>query len=157
MNSFFNAQFNYCPLIWMLHSRCNNSSIRHLHERCLRLAYSDKRSSYEDVQDVAIEMFKVKNSLAPNIFHDLFDNETENHYNLNHRTEFRIPFFNSVYYVYYGSESISCLGPNIWDIVHSEFKQIGSLNGFKISIRKWIIAYCPGRLRRSYISGVGFI
>ena len=155
MNSFFNAQFNYCPLIWMLHSRCNNSSIRHLHERCLRLAYNDKRSSYENVQDVAIEMFKVKNSgLAPNIFHD---NETENHYNLNHRTEFRIPFFNSVYYVYYGSESISCLGPNIWDIVHSEFKQIESLNGFKISIKKWIIAYCLGRLRRSYISGVGFI
>ena len=21
MNAFFNAQFNYCPLIWMLHSR----------------------------------------------------------------------------------------------------------------------------------------
>ena len=25
MNSFFNAQFNYCPLIWMLHSRSNNN------------------------------------------------------------------------------------------------------------------------------------
>ena len=37
MNSFFNAQFNYCPLIWMLHSRKNNNIIRNLHERCLRL------------------------------------------------------------------------------------------------------------------------
>ena len=37
MNSFFNAQLNYCPLVWMLHSRCNNNKIKHLHERCLRL------------------------------------------------------------------------------------------------------------------------
>ena len=35
MNS--NAQFNYCPLVWMLHSRKNNNIIRNLHERCLRL------------------------------------------------------------------------------------------------------------------------
>ena len=35
MNSFFNAQFNYCPLIWMLQSRCNNNNIKHMHERCL--------------------------------------------------------------------------------------------------------------------------
>ena len=34
MNSFFNAQFNYCPLICMLHSRKNNNKIKHLHERC---------------------------------------------------------------------------------------------------------------------------
>ena len=37
MNSFFNAQLSYCLLIWMLHSRCNNSKIKHLHKRCLRL------------------------------------------------------------------------------------------------------------------------
>ena len=49
MNSFFNAQFNYCPLIWMLHSRKNNNKIKHLHERCLRLIYSDKKSSYENL------------------------------------------------------------------------------------------------------------
>ena len=41
MNSLFNAQFNYCPLTWMLHSRSNNGKIKHLHERCLRLIYND--------------------------------------------------------------------------------------------------------------------
>ena len=41
MNAFFDAQFNYCPLIWMLHSRQNNK-IKHLQERCLRLIQSDK-------------------------------------------------------------------------------------------------------------------
>ena len=45
MNSFFNAQFNYCPLIWMLHSGSNNNQIKHVHERCLRLIYNEKQSS----------------------------------------------------------------------------------------------------------------
>ena len=49
MNLFFNAQFNYCPLIWMLHHRRNNHIIRNFHERYLRLIYNDKNSSYEEL------------------------------------------------------------------------------------------------------------
>ena len=49
MNSFINAQFNYSPLIWMLHSRTNNNKIKYLHERCLQLIYSDKKSYYENL------------------------------------------------------------------------------------------------------------
>ena len=30
MNSFFRPQFNYCPLIWMCHSRTNNTKINRL-------------------------------------------------------------------------------------------------------------------------------
>ena len=73
-NSFFNAQFNYCPLVWMLHSRSNNNKIKHLHERCLRIVYQDKQSSYENllvkdgavsmhhrnIQALAIEVYKIK-------------------------------------------------------------------------------------------------
>ena len=80
MNSFFNAQFNYCPLVWMLHSRRNNSIIRNLHERCLRLIYNDKNSSYEElltkdgsvsihhrnIQALATEFYKIKNVLCQN-------------------------------------------------------------------------------------------
>ena len=42
ISSFFNAQFDYCPLVWMLHSRSNSNKIKHLHKRCLRLIYNDK-------------------------------------------------------------------------------------------------------------------
>ena len=45
MSAFFNAQFNYCWLIWMLHSRQNYNKIKDLHERCLRLIHNDKLSS----------------------------------------------------------------------------------------------------------------
>ena len=48
-NSFFNARFNYCPLIWILHTRCNNNKIKHQHERCLRLIYCGKKPSYKEL------------------------------------------------------------------------------------------------------------
>ena len=47
MNAFFNSQFNYCPLIWMCHNRATNRKINSLHERCLRILYNDKQSSFK--------------------------------------------------------------------------------------------------------------
>ena len=49
MSSFFNAQFNYCPLIWMLDRPRTNNIIRNLHERCLRFICNDKNSFYEEL------------------------------------------------------------------------------------------------------------
>ena len=49
INAFFNVQFNYYPLIWMLHSRQNNNNIKYLCERCLRLIHHDKLSSYKEL------------------------------------------------------------------------------------------------------------
>ena len=73
MNAFFDSQFNYCPLIWMFHSRNLNNKINRLNERCLRVIYNDKTSSFEqllendnsvsihhrNIQTLAIEMYKV--------------------------------------------------------------------------------------------------
>ena len=36
-NSFFILQFNYCPLVWMCHSRLMNNKINRLNEKCLRI------------------------------------------------------------------------------------------------------------------------
>ena len=49
MNSFFNSQFSYCPLIWMSHSRIINNKINRLRERCMRLIYGNKASSFEEL------------------------------------------------------------------------------------------------------------
>ena len=46
MKTFVESQFNYCPLIWMLHSRTLNNKINLLHERALRIIYSDYNSSF---------------------------------------------------------------------------------------------------------------
>ena len=69
----------------MLYSRKNNDKIKHLQERYLRLNHSDKKSSYENllekdnsvsihhknIQALAIEMFKVKHKLCPEITGDI--------------------------------------------------------------------------------------
>ena len=47
MKTFIESQFNYCQLIWMLHSRTINNKINHLHERALRIVCSDFKSSFE--------------------------------------------------------------------------------------------------------------
>ena len=43
MNAFFNSQFNYCPVIWMLFRAALINKINRLHESCLRVVDNDKR------------------------------------------------------------------------------------------------------------------
>ena len=78
MKTFIISQFNYCPLIWMFHSRTLNNKINKLHERALRLVYDDKDLTFQELLDLdgsvtihqrnlqklAIEMFEIKNNLA---------------------------------------------------------------------------------------------
>ena len=47
MKTFIEAQFNYCPLIWMCHSRDLNRKINKLHERTLRVVYQDIHLTFE--------------------------------------------------------------------------------------------------------------
>ena len=46
LNSFITAQFNYCPLIWMCHSRALNNKINRIQERALRIVYNDYLSQF---------------------------------------------------------------------------------------------------------------
>ena len=76
MNAFFKSQFSYCPRVWMCHSRASNSKNR-LHERCLRIIYFDKQSSFKELlerdgsvsihqrnlQFLATQMYKVRKYL----------------------------------------------------------------------------------------------
>ena len=74
MKTFIESQFIYCPLIWMIHSGTNG-----LHERALRIVFSDFKSSFEDllmkdnffslhernIQSLATEIYKFLNGLSP--------------------------------------------------------------------------------------------
>ena len=51
MNSFFISQLNCCPLVWMSHSSLMNKRVNWLHEKCIRIVYSDKTSSFEELLD----------------------------------------------------------------------------------------------------------
>ena len=96
MIALFNSQFNYCPLIWMCHSCENNNKINRLHERCLRIIYNDKRSSFNallekdgsvsiherNIKILAIEMFKVGKNIAPPSMHEIFKLKDQHQNNL---------------------------------------------------------------------------
>ena len=141
MNSFFWSQFSYCPLVWMFHSRTLNNKINRIHERCLRIVYYDKKSTYKNLlerdrsilvhvrnlQILAIEMFKVHSGLSPPILKELFRKRTLK-YKLRHPSQFTIPRIKSVYN---GSESIAYLRPKIWNMVPSELKKILSFSFLK--------------------------
>ena len=102
LRTFFISQFNYCPLIWMCHSRAKNSKINRLHKRCLRIIYNGKVSTFEQLLEkdssvsmhtrnlsfLAVEMFKVAKGLAPTIIQDLFPlKETNNYKHIIFRTK----------------------------------------------------------------------
>ena len=77
MRAFVISQFQYCPLVWMFHSRKMNNKINRLLERALRIAYKDYTSRFvsllekdrsvtihqRNVQLLMTEMFKTTNNL----------------------------------------------------------------------------------------------
>ena len=81
MKVFNESQFDYCPLIWMLHSRTLNIKISCINKRALRTVYSDYNSSFNElldkdgsftfhqrnVQSLVIQIYKYLHDLSPAI------------------------------------------------------------------------------------------
>ena len=165
MKSFIESQFSYCPLIWMFCSRGMNRKINHIHERALRLVYQNYTITFEEllirdktvcihhrnIQKVAIEMFKVKNNMCPEIVLNLFCK------NANPRSSayFYRPNVNKVYK---GEHSLRYFGPIVWDImVPEKIKSLSTLVEFKREIAGWVPDNCPCRLCKDFIPGLGFV
>ena len=132
MRTFIDSQFNYCPLIWMFHSRKLHHRINKLHERALRVVYKDDNLTFEqllakdeaftiherNLQKLAILMYKVKHGLCPIPIQEIFHRSK---INLNLRRgnkdgDFIIP---QVRTVNYGKETLRYRGPVTWNLVLS--------------------------------------
>ena len=86
LNSFINAQFSYCPLIWIFHDRNLNAKVNKIHERALRIVYKDTHADYEalmklgnavsvhqrNLKYVMTEIYKTKNGRNPSFMRELF-------------------------------------------------------------------------------------
>ena len=91
MRAFITSHFQYCPLIWMFHSRQLNKNINKVQERASRITYKDAESTYSELleKDCAVtintknlqllmtDMYKTRNDLNPtwasyDVFRNLF-------------------------------------------------------------------------------------
>ena len=160
MKTFIESQFNYCPLVWMFHSRHINTRINKLHERALRVVYKDEKLTFNqllekdnsftiherNLQKLALLMFKVKNELCPKPIQEIFEkNEKGNWIIPKVRTENN------------GKETLRYRGPITWNLVPPEIKSIESLELFKDAITKWKPQRCTCKLCKIYVKDVGYL
>ena len=167
MKTFIESQFNYCPLIWMNHSRQINNKINKLHERALRVVYKGDNLTFEqlldkdksmtihdrNLQKLAVQMYKVKHKLCPLPVQELFKKH-EYEYNLRNQGSWVLP---KVRTINYGIETIRYRGPKTWDILPNEIKSSKSLCEFKNKVKKWKPQGCTCRLCKNYIFNIGFL
>ena len=152
----------------MYHSCAKNNKINRLHERCLRIIYNNKVSTFEQLSEedssvsmhtryfcfLAVEMFKVVKGLSPTIINDLFLLKETNNYNLRHKIFFKIPRNETARN---GFESISYLGPKILEILPSEMHECETIFEFKNKLKSFNSINCPCKLCKTYIGGVEYV
>ena len=127
MKIFIESQFNYCPLIWMFHSRTINK-INRLHERALRIVYSDfksfegllmKDNSFSiherNIQSLAIEIYKFLNGMFPSFLNNAFDKSISNSYDLRNHKEL---YSRNPKTVRYGTETVGFVNVLVLYIYH---------------------------------------
>ena len=149
-------------------NRSLNNKIDRLHERSLRIVYSDKTSDfsellekdgsvsihYQNIRRLATEMFKISKVLCPEIVKELFQFRNDIPGNLRQKFQFHIP---PVQTVFSGTESIKFLGPKIWEFIPDEIKEIESLWKFKRAVKLWKPTSCSCRLCKQYFYRIGFL
>ena len=148
----------------MFCSRKMNENFNYIHKRALRIVYDDYNTYFRDllkkdnslsihhhnIQKMAIEMFKVKNNLCPELVQSLFlkiESRTKSN------ATFHRPDVNSVYN---GEYSLRSFGRIVWNTMIPE--NINFLpNHFKKYISEWVPDNCPCRLCKDFIPNLGFI
>ena len=165
MNSFVNAQFSYCPLIWMFHDRNLNATVNKIRERALRIVYKDTHANCEallkldnavsvrqrNLRYLIIEIYNAKNSLIPSFMRELFK-PRELQYTLRNGNTLEIPKVKTSY----GTETVQFISQKLWQMLPLNVRESPSLISFKKELRSCLIK-CDCRLCKTFISRLGFI
>ena len=163
--AFLDSQFNYCPLIWMFHSRTLNSKINKLQERALRIVFNDNTSSFDQLleKDNSVRihirnlqylvMYKIKHKISPKIIQEIFPIRSSN-YNFRNQSYFK---FHNPQTSNYGLNSTRYLGPKIWSLLPEKIRLLPTLSEYKTEVKKFRFENCPCRICKNYVADLGFL
>ena len=143
MKSFIEAQFCYCPLVWMFHHGVLNRKINYLHERSIRDGISlfqkllQKDHSFtihhRIIKSLAIDLYKINENFSNKIMSSITPPRLIK-YGLRTQSDFLKISVNSSKP---GLNSIRFFTSNFWQIVLMKMKILKNLEDFKFKISRW--------------------
>ena len=135
--TFIMSQFNYCPLVWMCHSRGLNNKITNIHIKALRTVYQDNSNLQDllqkgksvsihmkNLQYLATGIYKVENWLSPEISKEVFIFQENENYNLTSSTQLTN---RNIHTAHFGTGTITNVVPKILKLVLDDIKNASLL------------------------------
>ena len=151
----------------MFCTRTSNNRINKIHKRALQIIHNDLDSTFDDlimlsgdltihhknIQKLMIEVYKIKNDIAPPILKDFFQFR-ENTYNLRN---FQFIKNDNIRTVRYGQETIAYRAPQLWSLLPDRLKLSHNLISFVSNIKTWKPESCPCKICQEFIRNIGYI
>ena len=151
VHCFIFSNFEYCPVVWYFSFSRSLRNIEKFLERALRLLFNDHINSFKDLlsksdrctmlisrqRALCIEIMKTVNKVKPLFIQKIFKLRTSCYSlrdpkNLAHirpnQTTFR-------------SNSLTSIGPQIWNNPSNELKSAENLKSFRRQIKNWDVQY----------------
>ena len=151
-NAYIFSNFNYCPLIWMNFVKRNNTKIEKIQRRALSVVYQDYDSDLYDLLEISKdvtfhikfifklleEIYKTTHKLNPSFLQDLFNVKTSGH-DLRRGKQLALPPTKTVKF---GIQSLSFVGPLVWNRLPKDVKESTSLNIFRNRLKMLPNNFC---------------
>ena len=151
----------------MFCSRQSNNLIHKVHERGLRLTYSEETKDFQQIlreqneitihqrnlQVLMTKVYKFVNGIAPPVM---------NSFSISLQHKQNIRNFQDIYTenrktVRYGMETVMYQVLFLWVNLQTKYKNTKSLDEFKSKIKAWKCDFCDCRLCKKYVQNLGFI
>ena len=141
-----NRLSQFCPIVWMFHSRRNNNKINRLHERSLRTVYDDDVSTFDqslamdksfcihhqNIQRLLIEICKALHDISWNSLKEILV-KRKSTISLRSKPELVIPSVNSIFK---GKNSIRYFSSVIWNSLPIEIRKAHLIWSFVTKINQ---------------------
>ena len=152
VRSFVTSNFSYCPVIWHFSGAAANGKMERILRRALRIISLDSVLTHESLltkydlcplktyreRCFALEVFKIKNSLAPKYLEDLIKIRNVSH-NTRQKYSLSLPMVKTTNY---GLHSFKYYSTKIWNSLPDLCKKQTDITLFKTSLAEWKGTVC---------------